>query len=85
MKNLVLKDGTIVQVSKELYRTTTDAGLWRKINGLEGHKELGWHPKIDWVCLIQDRLCYNGVPPNGKRLSDDIYIGFHKDWILLNE
>lgn len=81
MKTITFSNGKTVQVSEELYRTRFDPGLFRKIAGLFGHLELGWHPNPYWVCLVADDNCHDGRPLFGKKMEEDAYLGFHKDWV----
>lgn len=87
MKTIKIHNGAIIEVSEELYTTTTDPGLYRKVSGLEGHTELGWHPHPDWITLIADATCQKawfdgGVPLHGKTHLEHVYIGFHCSWVM---
>lgn len=61
MKTIKLDNNELVQVSNEIYKIDGETGLYRKINGLDGHQELGWHWKGGWNCFIAVSMCYDGV------------------------
>lgn len=73
MKTIKLNNGRIVQVSYEIYQISGISGLFRKISGLDGHEELGYHRVPGYNCFIPIGMCYDGAD------YYDAYKGFHKD------
>jgi hypothetical protein len=71
----------INKLTNQPYYSTT--ALWRKIGGLWGHSEIGWHADQSegWNCYIPLALCYDGVNRNNKVYS--IYCGIHKSYVRI--